>query len=275
MKRIALIIIALLCGAATWAQTNQNITVYTEEDLRAAIEDGSKDIILFQSIYLSGTVEIPTGKTININLRSKTLNRSLDERDYDHGGQVITVRKDATLNLSQCILTGGWGGDSGGILNEGGTVNLKNITIERCSGDNRGGGIVNRSGGTLTMTGGAVTDNTSNDIKVHDSDTSGGGGIFNAEGGTITLTNVTIKGNEAVKYGGGGICNYGTLTLDGCTVQDNVAKMNGGGIWVGSEATLALNNVSITGNTAGDNGGGIYAGHDIDVQGTKIGRAHV
>ena len=240
MKKLLTLLAALFCVATGWAQANANITVYTEEDLRAAIEDGSKDIILFQSIALSGTLEIPTGKTININLSSKTLNRSLDERDYDHGGQVITVRKDATLNLSQGILTGGWGGDSGGILNEGGTVNLTNITIMGCKGDNRGGGIVNRYGSTLTMTGGSIKDNTSYDIKVHDSDTSGGGGIFNAEGATATLKNVSITGNEAKVTGGGGICNWGSLTLDGCTITGNTCEKNGGGIYNFSTATLNM-----------------------------------
>ena len=42
-----------------------------------------------------------------------------------------------------------------------------------------------------------------------------GGGLFNYEGATATLTNVTLSGNEAKVHSGGGICNYGTLTLDG------------------------------------------------------------
>ena len=230
----------LLGVTATWAQTNENITVRTEEELQAAIADGSKDIILFQSIALSETLEIPTGKTININLSSKTLNRSLDHRDYDNGGQVVTVRQGATLNLSQGILTGGWGGDSGGILNDGGNVNLTNITIMGCKGDNRGGGIVNRYGSTLTMTGGSIKDNTSYDIKVHDSDTSGGGGIFNAEGATATLKNVSITGNEAKVTGGGGICNWGSLTLDGCTIQNNTSKAHGSGVWCKNSSTLTM-----------------------------------
>lgn len=149
-------------------------------------------------------------------------------------GQVITVRSGATLNLSNGTLKGGWGGNGGGIANEGGTANLTDVTITGCTGDDRGGAISNLSGGTLTMTGGSITNNTCYDH----GDPAGGGGLFNAEGATATLTNVTITGNEDMVCGGGGICNYGTLYLDGCTITGNKARTVGGGIWSGNEKHL-------------------------------------
>lgn len=192
---------------------------------------------LANDINLSNsTLSIPSGKTVTFDLGGFTLNRGLTSREWDNGGQVITVRNGATLNLSNGTLTGGWGGDSGGISNEGGTVNLTDVTITGCTGDDRGGGICNRNGGTLTMKGGAITNNISRDRMTPE----GGGGIFNYEGATMTLTGVTITGNEAKVKGGGGICNFGTLTLDGCTITGNTCGKNGGGIYTAATATLNM-----------------------------------
>ena len=233
-----------------------NNGVSTDSELRNAITKDGADIIVTADFDLSNsTLEIASNKTITIDLNSHTLNRKLTQRNYDTGGQVFTVRSSATLNLSNGTLTGGWGGDSGGIVNYGGTVNLTDVTITGCTGDDRGGGICNRDGGTLTMTGGSITNNISNDKM----EPEGGGGIFNAEGATMTLTSVTITGNEAKEKGGGGVCNYGTLNINDCTLQDNTAGKNGGGIWNGPSATLSINGITISNNTASENGGGIFS----------------
>ena len=201
----------------------------------------------------NSTLEIPANKTVTIDLGGFKMDRGLKSREWNTGGQVITVRKDATLNLSNGTLTGGWGGASGGINNEGGTVNLTDVTITGCTGDDRGGGICNRDGGTLTMKGGSLTNNTSNDA----THPRGGGGLFNAEGATATLTGVTITGNKNKTYGGGGICNFGTLTIDGCTITGNTAGANGGAIW--QEGTLNLQGKNtITDNQAGGKANNIY-----------------
>ncbi len=136
--------------------------VTNDSELRSAISKGTP-VQLANDIQLSNsTLEILGGKTITLNLGGYTLDRGLKAREWNTGGQVITVRKDATLNLSNGTLTSGWGGNGGGLYNEaGGTANLTNVTITGCTGDDRGGGISNH--GTLTMTGGAITDNTSQD----------------------------------------------------------------------------------------------------------------
>ena len=230
--------------------------IITEESvLRKALDMlDNFSMKLANDIKLSNTtLEIPSGKTVTFDLGSFTLDRGRTSRDWDNGGQVITVRKDATLNLSNGTLTGGWGGASGGINNEGGTVNLTDVTITGCTGDDRGGGICNRDGGTLTMKGGSLTNNTSNDA----THPRGGGGLFNAEGATATLTGVTITGNKNKTYGGGGICNFGTLTIDGCTITGNTAGANGGAIW--QEGTLNLQGKNtITDNQAGGKANNIY-----------------
>ena len=210
--------------------------VTNDQELRNAIKDGAS-IKLANDIQLSNTstLSIPNGTKVTINLAGFTLDRKLTERG-EGGGQVITIRSGATLHLGNGTLKGGWGGNAGGIANEGGTANLTNVTITGCTGDDKGGAICNLSGGTLTMKGGSITGNTSFDKD----DPTGGGGIFNAEGATATLTDVTVTGNQAKSKGGGGICNYGTLTLDGCTITGNTCEKNGGGIYNFSTATLNM-----------------------------------
>ena len=240
---------ALLCATTAWA-TDYNVG--TDSELREAIKTDDANITVTADIELSNsTLEIKKNTTVNIDLGGHTLNRKLTQRG-DNGGQVITVRENAKLNLSNGTLKGGWGGAGGGILNEGGTVNLTSVIIKDNIGDDRGGGICNY--GLLTMLGGAISGNTSRDK----TEPEGGGGLFNAEGATAMLTGVKITGNEAKVKGGGGICNYGTLNILGGAITGNTCGKNGGGIWNGEKASLTVNDITVTGNTAGERGGGIF-----------------
>lgn len=238
MKKFFALIAALIATTAVWAQTS----VSTDSALRSAIANGANITVTADIDLSDSTLSIASGTTVTINLNGHTLDRRLNSRG-EGGGQVITVRSGATLNLSNGTLTGGWGGAGGALVNEGGTVTLTDVITTNNVADDRGGGICNRENGTLTMTGGVITNNHSND----QSGAKGGGGFFNEAGATATLTGVTITGNEATECGGGGICNFGTLTLDGCVIQNNVANTYGGGIW--QEGTL---NVQGT-NTINDN----------------------
>ena len=229
-------------GGQAWAE---DIDVDDDSKLRAAIAKDGANIIVTANIDLSNsTLNIAEGKTVTIDLKGHTLDRGLTAREWNTGGQVITVRNGATLNIKNGTLKGGWGGNGGGIENTG-TTNLTDVNITGCTGDDRGGAISNS--GTLTMTRGSITYNTSKDRTAP----TGGGGLFNYEGATATLTNITISGNQATVTGGGGICNYGTMTLDGCTITGNSCKMNGGSIWQGASATLNVTGLmTVTGNTS-------------------------
>ena len=250
------------------------VSAASDADLRTAASFDGANIQLANDIKMSNsTLVIGEGKTVTINLNGKTLDRGLTSRDFDHGGQVITVRKGGTLNLSNGTLTGGYGGNGGGIANEEGTATLTDVTITGCTGDQRGGGISNK--GTLTMTGGSLTNNTSNDIKASSSDQTAGGGLFNFKGATATLKGVTITGNKNKTYGGGGICNFGTLNIDSCTITGNTAGANGGAIW--QEGTLNLQGKNtITDNQAGGKANNVYLYNTVitvtgSLEGSQIG----
>ena len=245
------------------AKLSPSVIVHNEDELTAAVQSNQARILFANDITIGSFVQITGGKAVNIDLCGFTLDRGCRGR----GSQVIIVESDGTLNLMNGTLTGGWGGDGGGLLNKG-SSNLTDVTVRGNAADNRCGGISNRSGATLTMTGGALIGNTSIDDKVHEDDPAGGGGMFNYYGATATLTGVTVSGNIALRHGGGGICNYGKMTLNACVITGNQANQNGGGIWNGiieggKNPALTINGGSITGNRAGNCGGGIYAGNDI------------
>ena len=264
MRTTKLLLAALLClplggwGGLTWAQT----PVSTDSELRTAITDGA-DITVTSDIDLSNsTLSIESGTTVTIDLGGHTLDRKLTSRDWDHGGQVITVRSGATLNLSNGTLKGGWGGNSGGLANEGGTANLTDITITGCTGDDRGGGISNASGATTTLNNCHIDGNMSID----------GGGIWNVAGGTLTINGGSVSGNTSTQKGSGGICNHGTLNINGATITDNTGMSFGGGI--NNEGTLNMQGaMNITGNKVNglDNNVYLKSGKVITVTGSLAG----
>ncbi|MBR3405446.1 MAG: hypothetical protein IKG92_00895 [Bacteroidales bacterium] len=207
------------------------VVVHNESELTTAVKINDAQILFANDIAIANLLEIKDSKTVTIDMDGFTLNRGCTSR----GSQAIVVRNGSTLNLSSGTVTGGWGGNGGALdIETNTTVNLNNVMISDNHADDRGGGISNK--GTLAMTGGAITNNTSHDHEWP----RGGGGLFNYGGATATLTNVTFNGNGATVTGGGGICNYGTLTLDSCTITGNSCMMNGGGIWQGADATLNL-----------------------------------
>ena len=88
------------------------------------------------------------------------------------------------------------------------------------------------------------------------------GSVFYVEDKTATVhatfSGLTITGGHANSGGigneGGGILNFGVLTLSNCSVEGNYAHL-GGGIFGGSQ--LTLDDCTISGNTAHGDGGGI------------------
>jgi hypothetical protein len=96
-----------------------------------------------------------------------------------------------------------------------------------------------------------------------------GGGIDNF--GTLTINNSTISGNVALG-GGGAIANIGTLAINNSTIYGNSAYDSDGygmGGGISNDGILTINNSTIAGNQAGadmyGSGGGIYNSIDGSV----------
>src|SRR4051794_3341858 len=100
-----------------------------------------------------------------------------------------------------------------------------------------------------------------------------GGGIYNF--GPMTLTRCTVTANDAGtggygRFGGGISQTHGNATLDNSTVSNNTASLEGGGISYDG-GTLSLTNGSrVTGNHAGIDGGGIMNRGTVACSGSAV-----
>ena len=90
-----------------------------------------------------------------------------------------------------------------------------------------------------------------------------GGGIYNW--GTLTVANSTIDNNYSSDFGGG-IGNWGTLTVTNSTIDNNSAGSYGGGI--GDFGTLSVTNSTIAYNSGV--GGGILDDYDGTADGHQL-----
>ena len=110
--------------------------------------------------------------------------------------------------------------------------------------------------GTLRIAGLTIRDG--NALGVND-----GGGIRNAVG-SLELDGVTIT-DSAAGINGGGLANYSTASLENTTIAGNRTTTSGGGIYAPGSSATTLRNVTLATNTADSNaddngdGGGFYA----------------
>jgi hypothetical protein len=101
----------------------------------------------------------------------------------------------------------------------------------------------------------------------HTKGLSDGGGIINY--GTLTVSNSTLSGNSATSEGGG-IENYnGTLTVSNSTLSGNSATGNGGGIG-NYKGMVTVNNSTLSGNSSTADGGGIFNGGTLTVNNSTL-----
>jgi hypothetical protein len=228
------------------------------------------------SLILAGTlvVSAPTASAVENTCRVANLTQGTPSRSNlqaairaaDRGDRIavtgvcigsFTIDKDLTLvghptwDGAQAVLHGR--GNSDRVLDVVVRVTLMDLKItggvntnwDPDVGDSHaGGGIRVREGGILTLNRSVVRGNRSR---------SEGGGIANY--GTLTLNGTSsVTGNKA-----GGIANYGELTLnDSSSVTMNMAQTGGGIILMGGSTLRMNDHSSVRGNTS-IIGGGIYA----------------
>jgi CSLREA domain-containing protein len=146
----------------------------------------------------------------------------------------------------------------------------------------KGGGTINLNPGTYVLSiapNSALPLAATGDLDIYGELTISGGGagktivdgggldrVFAAqEASRVTISDITIRNGRALPgEDGGGVWNFGNLTLENVTVSGNSTRSDatlsadapGGGIF--NAATLMLRNCTITGNTAADMGGGIH-----------------
>jgi CSLREA domain-containing protein len=154
-----------------------------------------------------------------------------------------------------------------------GTLNLNQLTIADGTTSTNGGGIDNS--GKLTLSECTVSNNSAA--------LGYGGGLDNEAAGTANIDSTTFSGNSADN--GGGIANFGHLTVRKTTFVNDTTPGDGGAIFNQASGKMALaqfknaaaisipavdmpgvatiNNSTFSGNSATTAGGGIY---DLDGQ---------
>lgn len=158
----------------------------------------------------------------------------------------------------------------GGIENNGGTINLTDVSVNNNTAGINGGGLHQSSVATATITGGTVSDNTASRQ---------GGGLWNSDTGMMTINGTTIDSNTASgddeNDGGGGILNRGTLVIgDMATVSitNNIVNgisASGGGIQNRFGGTMTVIGTIIESNAAigaFGSGGGIFNSAMVTIQ---------
>jgi len=127
----------------------------------------------------------------------------------------------------------------------GATLSLQSVSVSNGSTAGLGGAILNA--GTLHVGGGTFSGNKGGN----------GGAISISAGGDATVSAALITANTTTSVGGGGIINFGDLTVTGTTLSGNTAPINGGAVNTQPGGTTDFVSSTVVSNTSGGLGGGI------------------
>ncbi|MGO9469265.1 MAG: beta strand repeat-containing protein, partial [Isosphaeraceae bacterium] len=230
--------------ASTGLVSSPNPSVYGQTiTLTATVTAGSPATVYTVNSTGSGSSGTGTSGTLPYVISQADLNPNLAGSVILFAPTVFSASDPQTITLTSTLELAG---PSGPLVIDGPGAGA--VTIS-------GGGAVEvflaEPGAVTTLSGLTISGGSA---------ANGGGGIFVEYDSTLTITNSTIAGNSTAGDGGG-ISNGGTMTVSGCTIENNTATDTfggGGGILNFGYATLTVTGGStIEGNTA-NAGGGIY-----------------
>lgn len=232
----------LLTPQKAWADT------VTEGDVTITVTDGEASVDNLAKLKLA--VKTTSVTTINVTADitidgTVSITRDLTINGDDH---VIRVATPYVNEAGACLDSGYTYNvftiDSGPIDSSRAVVTLKNMTIYggKASGGNAGGIIVNS--GTLQAENVTIARSYR--------------GLYIGSNGTASLTKCNIVRNVC-GYGGGAVCEGGTLVMDGCSLSENRSTSQGGGaIEVkSSSGKFYANNTVIANNCSSEIGGAV------------------
>lgn len=220
------------------------------------------DVVLSFNVANGNEADQGGGALFNDGGTMFVFDSSIDNNTADgaagSGGGILnnlgTLRvKDSKLYANTSARAGG------GIESNEGVTNLQRVDlIGNTTGGNpgNGGGLHITGAGAANVTAGIVKDNLA---------AAEGGGLWNG-GGRMVVTRTIISGNiasgEAADQGGGGLFNNGgTLIVNNATIEWNMAEAgsgSGGGI-LNDQGILIVRDSDIAGNSSLRAGGGIEA----------------
>ncbi|MGP1511525.1 MAG: hypothetical protein ACTTIT_03300, partial [Treponema sp.] len=240
---------------------NRNITVKKADGASTAVLNANKDGTDVPSTK-HRIFKVTSGRTLT--LQNLTLKGGKPDASNESGYGGGILLQGGTLDMKNCDVKGNESECGGGIYANtvgttassvtisGGTIGGTDAADKNKTGSyNSGGGIYIGNGCSLTM---------KDNAKVIGNETGvSGGGIFADAGSTLVIEHCSVSGNKA-SGSGGGIHAIGALTMDHCTVGDNsTTGDSGGGVCVSGTAEIKGGSI-IAHNKADVSGGGIYAG---------------
>jgi CSLREA domain-containing protein len=201
--------------------------VYTLKITGAGEDNGLKgDLDIFSDLTVTGSGE---GATI-------VDGGGLDRVFHIIVTPQVTYRvKIANLTIQNgSVKTAGFYG-GGGILNQGGNLDLERVVLQTNHAANTGGGIDNHN--NLQV----------NQVTFYKNTAAVGGGLFNDA--QLSIFNSTFNQNAADRTGGGLDNNNDGTTITNSTFSGNTAIQGGGGIFTDSQMDLL--NLTMIGNNTG------------------------
>ena len=270
--------------------------------LRQAIaEAGAGDTINFAAGLSGGTLTLTSGAlgiASNVTIDGDIDGNHTPDITISGGGNSgVFYVSGGTSTLDGLVVTGGQANYGGGVyLGPGASLTVKDSTLQGNTASSFGGGVYVRPGGALTVMDSTLSGNSTGgygggicdagtltlvNSTVSDNTAFNGAGIRASGGATVSVYDSTLTSNQATDFGGG-IANYGHLTLVDSLLSGNQADL-GGGVYNAGTGTFALvsstlsgnhasfgggidnasnftlTNATLSGNDAADAGGGIYS----------------
>lgn len=158
-------------------------------------------------------------------------------------GGAIRVLGNSKLVMKGMNITGNMAEYGGGIRAESSSVKLTNCKFKKNKAAKNGGALYIDANSTAELTDCDIMNNDAND----------GGGIANF--GKLTVNNCEVKGNTA-RGGGAGIWSNGDATITKTEIKQNTNAINGGGVT--NHKKMTLTECKISSNKVSNNGGGVY-----------------
>ena len=222
-----------------------------ERDIRVSDSDN------FINAYRYGSLLIPSGAKIVLDLNGYTLNRKMSKQIDD--GEVIHVEPGGTLTVRNSRewsggITGGKSKDGAGGIHVRGTLIFQSGKIFDCETNEHGGAIFLTDSGTVRMTGGSIVN-----CQTRDSGDDCNGGAVYVKSGTCRLSNCRIESCKSEDKGGAVYQKGGTLYCENVRFDGNYAKDEGGAVYL-YEGNSSFTNCIFSGNSTkgSSSGGAVY-----------------
>jgi hypothetical protein len=175
------------------------------------------------------------------------------------GGGGILNFVGADLEITDSTINGNLSNAGGGALNAGNLTISDSVVSGNESSLEGGGGLYNMRQGELQIIDSRISDNIADSFY-------GGAGVYNQ--GSTTVTRSLVSENFSVASGGGILNDFDAdMEITNSTISSNIAR-EGGGIMNWGE--MSITSSTITGNSAWWWGGGIYSGPNTRLAGSII-----